>query len=275
MEYPASTRDWDWVQFDVEGASAAIRRTTTRVTGRLRATTQPSQRAHQLDWTISETAAHLVVVLRANTGYAQGQTEPVLDLDRLAETNRARIDELPERDLHALADSLEASVEELLLATDDRDAADLVPWHSHTQLPLGGMLGIVLAELLLHGRDIARAQKERWRIEAADAVHVVRGGIAFGPLVIDRDLATTRPTTYRVRCRGVPTSIFRFADGALTIADDSGQPVDCQLRLDPVTFTLVAFGRRSPIVAALQGRALGWGRRPLAAFRLPSYFVPA
>jgi len=267
------SQDWGWVQFDLDGARDAIRRATARVAGRLRSTTQPSRRAHRLDWTISETAAHLVVVVRANTRYARGETEPVLELDRLAETNRARIDELPERDLRVLADLLEAAMEELLVATDGRSASDLVPWHSRTQLPLGGMFGIVLAELLVHGRDIARAQRTHWPIDAADALHIVRGGIAFGPLVIDHELARTRPVTYRVTCRGVPTSIWRFADGALTTSHDDGQPVDCHLRLDPVTFTLVAFGRRSPIVAALRGRALSWGRRPLAAFRVPSYFV--
>jgi len=69
--------------------------------------------------------------------------------------------------------------------------------------------------------------------------------------------------------------MFRFADGTSTITPDSDEPVDCQLRLDPVTFMLVGFGRRSPIVAALQGRALSWGRRPLAAFRVASYFAPS
>lgn len=275
MEYPTTAEEWGWAEFDLEGARAAIRAAAARVTRQLRAATEPSQRAHQLDWTISETAAHLVVVVRANTGYAKGSTEPVLELDRLAETNRARIDELPERDLDALSDALETSVAELLVTTDGLHPADLVPWHSRTQLPVGGMLGMVLAELLLHGRDIARAQKVRWRIEAADAVHVVRAGIAFGPLVVDRELARVRPTTYRVICRGAPTAILRFAGGALTIEKDSGQSVDCHLRLDPVSFMLVAFGRRSPIVAALQGRALSWGRRPFAAFRLPSYFVPS
>jgi hypothetical protein len=197
----------------------------------------------------------------------------VLELERLAETNRARIDELPERDPLALAPALETSVEALLAATAGRDAADMVAWHSRTELPIGGMLGIVLAELLLHGRDIARAQKAAWRIDAADAVHVVRGGFAFCPLVIDRDLAAARPSSYRIRCAGVPTSIFRFADGALTVTADAPEAVDCVMRIDPVTFMLVGFGRRSPVLAALQGRALSWGRRPLAALRLSSYFA--
>jgi len=264
---------WDWVQFDLEGLRTAIRNATARVTERFRDTTDPSQGAHQLDWTISETAAHLVVVARANAGYAKGRAAPVLELDRLAETNRVCIDELPERDLHVLADALEESVEDLLATTAGREPAGMVPWHSRTELPLGGMFGIVLAELLVHGDDIAQAQKARWRIEAADAAHVVRGAFAFGPLVVDRDVAAARPISYRVRCSGVPTSIYRFANGALTVAADTGESVDCQMRLDPVTFMLVGFGRRSPIVAALQGRALSWGRRPLAAFRFPSYFA--
>ena len=274
LEYHEHGAEWDWVQFDVDGARDAILRATTRVAARLRATTQPSLKADGLDWTISETAVHLVVVARANASYAQGATEPVLELDRLDETNRARIDELPERDLDVLAGLLEASVDELLRSTADLSASSIVPWHSRTELPLGGMFGIVLAELLLHGRDIAQALRERWTIEADDARHVVRGGFAFGPLVINRDLARTRPVTYRVRCPGVPTSTWRFVDGTLTVSPDGDGPVDCHLRLDPVTFTLVAFGRQTPISAALRGRALTWGRRPLAALRVPSYFVP-
>lgn len=275
MEYSTAAGSWDWIGADVVGAQAAIRRAATQAADRIRAARDPSRRAHRSDWTVSETAAHLVVIARANAGYARGHAEPVLELDRLDETNRARIDEIDDRDLHVLASLLEASVEDLLGIIDRLSPTEPVAWHSRTQLPLFGMLGIVLAELLLHDRDLALAQRERWEVDDADARHVVRGGMAFGPLVIDRNLARERPVSYRVRCPGVPTSIWRFADGSLRVSADADQLVDCQLRLDATTLMLVAFGRRSPLHAALHGRALSWGRRPLAAFRMPSYFRPS
>ena len=274
MEYGHVGEDLDWVGFDLDGARASIRATTTRVAALFRGIDEPRRPAHRSDWTISETAAHLVVVARANLGYAQGHPEPVLELDQLAVTNRARIDELPERDLDQLASSLEAAIDELLTVTAGRHAAELQPWHSRTKLPLGGMFGMVLAELLLHGRDVARAQRQRWTIHQPDAVHVVRGGFAFCPLVIDHDLAREHPITYRLLCRGVPTSIWRFSDAGLTISPEVPDRVDLHLRVDPVTFMLLGFGRRSPLLATVLGRAVSWGRKPLAAFRVPSYFVP-
>jgi len=274
MEYRESAEDLDWVGFDLDGARRAISANAARVADLLRSTSEPDRQAYRCDWTIAETAAHLVVVARANLGYAQGRTEPVLELNQLAVTNQKRIDQLPERDLKRLADALEAAIEEFLSVTEAAGATDLRPWHSRTRLPLGGMSGMLLAELLLHGRDVARAQRRRWHLDQSDAVHVVRGGLAFCPLVIHHDLARERPITFRLRCRGVPTSIWVFCEGELTISPDQGQPVDLHLRVDPVTFMLLGFGRQSPLTAALLGRARTWGRKPLAAFRIPSYFVP-
>jgi uncharacterized protein (TIGR03083 family) len=274
MEYSNASQGLaTWVDYDIPGARSAVQAAARRTADLVRSVERPDIRASALEWSVAETAAHLVVVAEANAGYAAGSSEPVLELERLSETNQVRIDEIGDRRCDVLAARLEAGVDRLLDATATRGAHDPLPWHSRTAIPVGAILGVVLGELMLHGADIARSQSRKWRISAADALHVVRGAFAFAPHALDRRRAEQHPITFIVHCSGVPRTYWHFGDGVLRIGLDDGRRADCHVAVTPVPFILVAYGRRSALRAALRGQALSWGRRPLAAFRFASYFT--
>jgi Mycothiol maleylpyruvate isomerase N-terminal domain len=111
------------------------------------------------DWNVSEVTAHLAVGTEAYVGYLSGVTEPFVDVSdiahgSLARTNAAQLDAEPERQLAGLAQRLRAASSALIEQTEGRDRDEVVAWHGQP-IALGDMLGIGLAEYMLHGRDIA------------------------------------------------------------------------------------------------------------------------
>jgi uncharacterized protein (TIGR03083 family) len=261
---------WGWLSFDLEGAKESLREVCADLAILVESVDRPDTRARGLSWTVLETAAHVVVVARANAAYATGQDEPVLALDNLASSNRERIDEVETRSPGELAEALRDAIAAYLAAIAGLDAFAAQNCHG-VRVPLGGALGIVLGELLVHGEDIARGLGKPWTISAARARFVTDAMPTFAPAVVDADRARAAPASFDIRVRGANRSVWRFADGALEVGPADGRPVDCHISADPRAFLLVAYGRRSQVVEVLRGRLVAYGRRPWKALQFRSY----
>jgi hypothetical protein len=48
---------------------------------------------------------------------------------------------------------------------------------------------------------------------------------------------------------------------------------DCTIMTEPVTFLLIALGRRGATEALARGKVLAWGRKPWLALRFPALFT--
>ena len=142
------------------------------------------------EWNVGEVIAHVAVGTEAYVGYLSGATEPFVDVSdiasgSLARTSAARLEAEPERDVVSLTDRLRTASSALLDA--DRPDATAMRWWPGTagRCALADMLGIGLAEYLLHGRDIAIALSQPWTIRPDDARLVLAAAVPLLPLLVD------------------------------------------------------------------------------------------
>jgi SCP-2 sterol transfer family len=177
----------------------------------------------------------------------------------------------PERDLPGLADRMEAAVAAVLQASQGRGADDIVMWNGQP-IGLAAMLGIGLAEFLLHGRDLAHALSQPWPIEAGDARLVLASALPLLPLLVDPVTTAHARATYDLRVRGGAQLVLAIENGRLRV-DAPGAPVDCHVSADPVALLLVAYGRTSQWGPILTGKLVAWGRKPWLGPKLVSYLV--
>lgn len=115
----------------------------------------------RLDWTVAETAAHMVSVLRR----ALGDPRRARSLPELAELNAVGVDEVAERDLARLADLLEAdltAVGGILPIPPDDVIVDL---HAGLRADLTTGASYILADLQVHAWDIAVAAGRPWTLD--------------------------------------------------------------------------------------------------------------
>jgi hypothetical protein len=262
--------------------SSALRAAAVRAAGAIRAAGDPGARVPGLDWTVGETAAHLVAEFTDYTAYTQGRKDPVASdpgggpARRNAAANAAQLRDDPERDLGRLADRLGPAVEGFL-AVEPR--AERVLVSNGIEMSRPTMTSALLGELLVHGLDIARASGRPWPIDRADALRVIAGVMTMVPAYLDRSKAAAMRATFELRLRGGPRYLITVAAGAATVtcdgvviagsgsdaADAAGGRPDCWISADPVAFLLVGFGRTGQWGQIARGKMLAGGRKPWLA----------
>ena len=228
------------------------------------------------EWKVGDVAVHVARGTESCIDYVSGGTAPFLDVSdiaggTLARTNATRLGEEPERDLPTLAQRLRTASSVLLEQTAGRDGDEVVVWHGQP-VALANMLGIGLAEYLLHGRDVADALSRRWTIRAAVARLVLAAALPVLPLLVNPVTTAGVHARYDLRVRGGTRVAITINDGALAVGGDE-KSVDCHVSADPVAMLLVADGRRSQWVPILTGRLVAWGRKPWLGVRLVRYLV--
>jgi uncharacterized protein (TIGR03083 family) len=242
-----------------------MRSAAGRAAAVIRAAREPGVRVPGLEWTVAETAAHVVNEFGDYTAYAQGRKQ-VAESDqspsrRNAVANAAQLRADPDRDLGSLADRLGTAVEGFL-AVPARDESVLVS--NGVLMSWSTMMSALLGELLVHGRDIARASGQPWRIEREEALHVIDGVMAMVPDYLDRERAAGVEMSFELRLRGGPTHLITVADGKAVVGSGRG---DCWISADPVAFLLVGFGRTGQWGQIARGKMLAGGRKPWLASR--------
>src|SRR3954471_21491488 len=151
---------------------------------------RPDALAPGLIWTAAETAAHVVGDLRDYTqaltrhanGYMTHANRPTESPSRLsAKVNARHLEELPERNIHRLADMLEASADAYLNAAMTCDPSIDIATPNGLVIGPSTMSALLLGEQLIHGLDIARAADTPWAVSAADAFLVIPGVLTVAP----------------------------------------------------------------------------------------------
>ncbi len=240
-------------------------------------------------WTTADVAAHVSHVaageafVAATAGNTVGNPLDVGDdlVSGVAGFNSGNLAGDPERDPRALAERVEASVAELLRVMAPLRGDEPVAWVGGLVLPAAALPCHLLGELLVHGFDVARAERRTWPMEPLESA------LGFGFLMevirlspppmrrgyVHEGAAETR-ATFELRVRGGRTYVLAFERGSLTIVDPprgrvENRDVDCRISLAPGAALLTAFGRTGVARAVLTGGALAWGRKPWLAPRLP------
>jgi hypothetical protein len=160
-----------------------------------------------------------------------------------------------------------------MLASSTGD--ELSPWLiSGIKVPIDTFACHLLNESLVHGDDIARAERTAWPIEPAHAA-VVLTGFVFPMLgkvdprsVVHQDKAAGVHACYEIHVRRSGRVYLFIDDGSLSIAPSSSRKVDCHVSADPTALLLVIWARRSQWRAVLTARITSWGLRPWLGPRL-------
>jgi uncharacterized protein (TIGR03083 family) len=273
------------VALDRKAARAAVSAATERVAALLAGTDDIARPAAGTDWTVAETAAHLTCMFTGFSAALAGEPStltagPYLEADlrsRLAASNAATIAMVDHTDAGRLGELITAGAQRFLGLLEQADpAAECeTPWYGTrvTRTP-DCLTALALAELTVHGHDIAKGTRRPWPI-SADHARIIVGTVfpEMFPLVVRPGAGRASTVTYEMRVRGGgPRFVVRVADGAAEVRA-VGDQVDCVITAAPVAFLLVGYGRLPIWRALLRGGVLSSGRRPWLGLRFNDYFV--
>lgn len=111
-----------------------------------------------LEWSVAETAAHVVSLLRRGDRRAA-------TLEELADLNAVQIGEMDTRDPLALADMLVSDVDAVMGLLAGLPAHVDIPLHMGLRADAATVCSYILADLQVHGHDIATATRRPWTID--------------------------------------------------------------------------------------------------------------
>jgi len=253
----------------------ALREAVARSADLWRSIDTPDTPAPGLVWTAAETAAHVVGDLRDYTqaltrhtnGYMTHANPPTESPSRLsAKVNARHLDEIPERNLHRLADMLETAADTYMAAAASADPCAEIATPNGLVIGPPTMAALLLGEQVIHGLDIARAANLPWPISTSDASLIIPGVLAVAPQYLRRNRAADAHVSFELRIRGVACYRMAVNDGTAVVTA-AGQRADCVINADPVAFLLLGYGRISQWAPVLRGQLRPGGRKPWRASR--------
>ncbi|MEU6852642.1 maleylpyruvate isomerase family mycothiol-dependent enzyme [Actinacidiphila alni] len=255
--------------------ATAIVAAAERTAGLLGPDTDPGVRIPGALWTVGEAAAHLALANELMADVAAGRERAYGDgtAGGLAAANAESLAAFTERDPAVLGDAVARHAAAFVKAAAARDAGEPVVG------PLGpmdlGTLGsYLLTHILGHGYDIAVALRRPHMIDAQRAALTVPFLMTAMPRVLNSRTAYGLHACYDIRLRGDgPRFAVTFTHGALTVTEEVPRRADCVITAEPVTFLLMALGRRTTAAALARGHITARGRRPWLAARFPALFV--
>lgn len=236
---------------------------------------KPDAPAPGLIWTAAETAAHVVGDLRDYTqaltrhanGYMTHANRPTESPSELsAKVNARHLEDVPERNLHRLADLLEAAADAYLNAAAAADPSVAIATPNGLVIDPSTMATLLLGEQVIHGLDISRTANIPWRITSADALLVIPGVLTVAPQYLRPGRAAGVHISFELRMRGGPSYRLAVDDGTAVVTA-AGEKADCVITADPVAFLLLGYGRISQLSPVLRGQLRPGGRKPWLAMK--------
>lgn len=214
------------------------------------------------EWTVRDAAAHLVGTTGLYAELASGAASPIPELTprAVAEYNAARLADIGDTEPGLLAKALTTAAEQFLDATTGRPADTPIDWHGGIGVDLAQLTGILVAEYVLHGYDIAAAYDIPWPILPESAALGLFGRGAVFPSVADPAASHGHTASYLLDLGIAGRLTIRFDNGDLTLGAGD-EPTDCEIATDPVTMLMVSSGRLDPSMAIALGIYRPGGRR--------------
>jgi uncharacterized protein (TIGR03083 family) len=258
----------------------ALRDAVARSAELWRRVDNPDAPAPGLTWTAAETAAHVIgdlrdyaqALTRHTNGYMTHPNRPTESPTRLsAKVNARHLAEVPERNLHRLADLLEEAATNYLAAAASADTSAEIPTPNGLVISPPTMTCLLLGEQLLHGLDISRAAKSPWGVSPGDALLVVPGVLTVLPAYLRPARGAHLRVSYELRMRA--GSRYRLAvDHGSAVVTVAGEKADCTITADPVAFLLLGYGRIPQWSPILRGKIRAGGRKPWMAMKFGTLF---
>ena len=265
---------------DITAARSLLESTTSRL-ARLATTSDLLRPVPGLDWTAGELITHLVTITDGLAEIAAGTRSPDdywatyapgshgQGHDDRAALNRGLIAAFDQAQLDRAPELIESAVARFLVHTADKQPDELFRYVDGDR-DVATVTAVLLSELTVHGRDLARALNQAWSISPAEARIALTGLVALVSDHVDKERAGAMNVTADVSIRGGPRFGITLRDGQLDILARPPRKVDFHVSAEPVTYLLVSYGRKNQWVAAALGRIVSWGQRPWLAPRLAS-----
>jgi hypothetical protein len=244
-------------------------RVVTQFTALLRSAPNGDRKVPHLTWSIGETGAHVLSMLRLYPDPLVGRPPFWTSLTAGDAENARRIAEITEREPCELADAIDAEAPKFREAFAAY-SEEFAPWHAGLRVRPASIVGIQTGDTLTHGWDIATTLGRRWVIDPADACLSLSAVIPVLASFVDEEVARGFSATYGLRLRGGPEFTFTFADGSLTTVEGRPTRADCRLSVEPVAYLLTGYGRVPVWRTAIRGRLASYGRRPWLGLKLTS-----
>ena len=241
---------------------------------RLIRTADPHAPVPGLDWTVHQVVAHMLSMAHRYQALAEGRDFRRASYAReLDEINRIELEALM-APVPEIADQINDLVP-VMDALFDAGSNDRV-YEAHCGALLDGIAAQTnwLGELILHGRDVARAIREPWEIEERDMLLIARGLMQYGdgPGYLRAGLPAGTDVCVALKVPGARPYIVHIHDGAVEMRErrPTDRP-DAVLRMPASTLCDMIYQRIGPLTAARRGLMIVGGRRPWKALKLQSY----
>jgi hypothetical protein len=251
----------------------AIDQVAERLAALVTAASDPESRLARSDWTVRQATAHLVTVVPRYADGPEGRGAWVGDRQQLAALNDAQLHALATVSMGELAGQLRQRLAGLR-AQLQRYGGLMPTFRFHGGQPVAAdlALGILLAELVVHGFDIARALARPWPIDPRHVELIFQGLDPVAPGWVDPARARRLTATFTVHLRGQATHVYAFANGHLQVNPARPHRADVHISADPAAFLLVLYRRQSQWRHIAAGRLLAWGRKPWLALSFADRF---
>ncbi|OBH40409.1 maleylpyruvate isomerase N-terminal domain-containing protein [Mycobacterium mantenii] len=242
---------------------------------RLVRTADPHAPVPGLDWTVQQVVAHVLSVAHRYQAFAEGRDFRRAAYPReLDEINRAELNALlaPVREIADQISDLAPVVDALF----DTCSNDLV-YEAHCGAFADGITLQTnwLGELILHGRDVARATRTPWEVEERDMLLIARGlmQLGEGPGYVRAGLPAGIDVCVAFKLPDARPYVIRIHDGVAEMRErrPADRP-DAVLRMPASTLCDMLYQRIGPLTAARRGLMIVGGRRPWKALKLQSCF---
>lgn len=163
----------------------------------LRRVTDVDRASRPGEWTIRETAVHLIGGARMYHGFLLGRPSPLKEMKRSTGEafNAGLFLGLGERDPTVLAGLLRGAVEPMLDTFQGGDGGGR-PWHMGFTRPADFLVRAVLDELLLHGWDIATCDGQGFEPPGHIAAEAIPLFADNAPLLLRPDRPAADPARY-------------------------------------------------------------------------------
>jgi hypothetical protein len=256
-------------------AYAALSAVVPRLTALIRSIKQPAAPALG-EWNVADVAVHLANAWETLPVLASGEREsPLQHVDELSGLTTAMVRSETRPDLAGVADRIDAAAAAFLTAAQARATDTTTPWLVEgIQASTPTFACHLLNESLIHGYDIAHAERAPWSIPSAYAALALTGfvfpmvGSLDARAMVNQEKAAGVRASYEIHIRGFDRVFLSFDDGALRVEPVALRRVDCHVSADPAALFLVMWGRVNQWSEVLRGRLFAWGRKPWLGPRL-------
>lgn len=224
-------------------------------------------------WNVQQTVAHVLTIAQRYLHEQQGDSRLVAHPREVNVLNQNEL-EAALAPVWELADQIQAVAPELDALFDTvANEPPVLPFHCGAHVDGITWQTNWLGEMLIHGRDIARAAEAPWEVPERDMLLIARGMMQIAHAYVRTTIPPRTDICVAIDIPGARPYLIHIHDGIgeLRVRHHNDRP-DAVLRVPASTLTLLFYQRIGHFMAARHGLRVIGGRRPWLAFKLIACF---